>query len=303
MKILHDEDVLNLIAEQQSQFIGKASDWSEEVVQRLSGDLEVIGDPMPWQKTQDKIRHRMGEVTLWGGFNGHGKSQVLNQVCAWSLQKTKWLIASMEMKPAATMFRMTRQIAGCRDVNPNFARQFMSWTDNRLWIYDQTDTVESERILGVVLYAARNLGVKHIVIDSLMKCGFRGGKDKIASDQVAFVDRLCWAAKTNNVHIHLVHHMRKGEHGEYDIPGKHDFRGQGEIVDLVDNAIVVFRNKRKEESLAKGKTDMQDAPDSILSVVKQRHGEWEGKIMLWFHPDSFQYLPRQTTYPMQFKLN
>ena len=307
MKILHDEDLLRFVGEQQSQYLSQASSWTEGVIDRFKETDEVVGDSLPWSKTHNLLAFRPGEVTIWGGFNGHGKSQILNQVCAWNLHR-KWLIASMEMKPEATMARMNRQVAGCRDVAESFIRRFMSWTDNRLWMYDQTDTVASEKILGVVLYAAKELGVNHVVIDSLMKCGFSGNKDMISSQQISFVDRLCWAAKTNNIHIHLVHHMRKGSdsEGEYKCPGKHDFRGGGELVDLVDNAIVAHRNKRKEAAIESGDPEkiakFQDSPDQILNVVKQRHGEWEGKIALWFDQESFQYTPTSRNRAMPFIL-
>ena len=75
------------------------------------------------------------------------------------------------------------------------------------------------------------LGCKHIVIDSLMKCGI-GEEDYQA--QGDFVDKLCWIAKKYDVHIHLVHHMRKGR-SEDDIPDKFDVKGASRITDMVDN--------------------------------------------------------------------
>lgn len=287
MHTLTDEDMIHFIGRQESQNIIKASEVQDEVLARFSGDTSVSGDLLPWSKTHNCISLRPGEVSIWGGYNGHGKSQILGQVCAWGIRSKKWLIASMEMKPAATVQRMIRQISGNSRPADEYIKKLMSWTDNRLWIYDQNDTVKSERILGMVHYAAEVLGINHIIIDSLMKCGFRGNKDVISTSQVEFVDRLCWAAKSNNIHIHLVHHMRKGQEGEHKEPGKHDFRGAGELVDLVDNAFVVHRNKRKEE---KNDSDPEE-PDCILGVVKQRHGEWEGKFRLWFHKDSMQYTP------------
>jgi len=203
-------------------------DWSSDV---CSSDL----------KTHKLIGLRKGEVSLWAGINGHGKSQLLGQVCAWGLNNSKWLIASMEMLPEATMARMSQQAAGC---NPSdqYLMNVLNWTDNRLWIYDQTDTVKLDRILAIVHYAAKKLGINHIVIDSLIKCGInRDAYDK----QAEFVDKLCWTAKNNLCHIHLVHHMRKGEKEE-SIPGKFDIRGASEITDLVDNVFIVHRNKRKE---------------------------------------------------------
>jgi twinkle protein len=287
-----DIDFLAFLGKQESQHIIPASECVDDVIARFAGDNGLRGDPMPWQKTQSCIRFRPGEVTIWGGYNGHGKSLFLGQFAGWNMQLgRRWLIASMEMQPAATMERMIRQASTASEPSDGFIRNFAKWTDDRLWIYDQQDTVQSERILGMVHYAAQEIGVHHIVIDSLMKCGFKGSRDQKSGQQVDFVDRLCWAAKSENVHIHLVHHMRKGEgtEGEYTMPGKHDFRGAGEIVDMVDNAIVVHRNKRKENQIDMGQEVDDGIPDVMIGVVKQRHFSWEGKFKFWFHKDSLQY--------------
>ena len=203
MHTLNDDvDYIQFIGTQESQYIIKPSELKEDVLSIFTGAGDLRGDILPWSKTHNYVKLRPGEVTVWAGINGHGKSQLLGQVCAWGLKHSKWLIASMEMKPSRTMHRMVRQVSGTSNTSESFVNKFLDWTDDRLWIYDQTDTVKAERILGMVHYAAKELGINHIIIDSLMKCGIR--KDDM-DGQAAFVDRLCWAAKSNNIHIHLVH--------------------------------------------------------------------------------------------------
>ena len=129
------------------------------------------------------------------------------------------------------------------------------------------------------------------MIDSLMKCGI---SPEDYPRQKEFVDRLCWCAKSENIHIHLVHHGRKGAN-ELSMPDKHDAKGAGEITDLVDNVFIVFRNKEKERERADAKRKEEnfneaDKPDALLSIAKQRHGEWEGTFALWFDPKSHQYM-------------
>lgn len=298
MQTITEDDFVNFIGKQESQYIVPASSFVDGVLDRLSGEPQALGDSLPWSKTYSKVRLRPGEISVWAGVNGHGKSQLLNMVCAFALNKSKWLIASLEMKPDATMYRMTRQISGVRDVNPDYALRFMSWTDDKLWIYDQLDTVESERIIGMIHYAAQELKINHIIIDSLMKCGI--GSDDY-NTQKGFVDRLCWAAKSENIHIHLVAHVRKGNH-ESDIPDKFDIKGCSEITDMVDNVFIVHRNKGKEEKIRMNKATFEDEqqPDCTLKVAKQRHGEWEGNFLLWFHGDSMQYTPDIDNRPLPF---
>lgn len=307
MQVITDQDYVDFLGVQESQFIIKPSELIDEVTDRLRGEGETKGDLLPWSKTHNCIQFKKSEISIWGGFNGHGKSQILNMIVAFFIKaNSKCLIASMEMKPAATMERMVRQISGTRDPSDQIIKSFMEWTDDKLWLYDQSDTVSAERIIGMIHYAA-SLGINHVVVDSLMKCGFKGGSDVRASQQVEFVDRLCWAAKTLNIHIHLVHHMRKGEgnKGEYTRPGKHDFRGNSELVDLVDNAFIIHRNKTKEDKINRGDMGYEDEQDATLECVKSRNGEWEGIFKLWFNKDSQQYTPdsRNKALPYLFNVN
>jgi twinkle protein len=136
-----------------------------------------------------------------------------------------------------------------------------------------------------------------------MKCGI--GTDDY-NKQKDFVDRLCWVAKSENIHIHLIHHVRKGG-SERERPGKFDIKGAGEITDLVDNVFIQWRNKGKEEKVkmreAGQAVDLDDdEADAILTVAKQRHGEWEGPLKLWFHAPSQQFIPKSCNSPMPFTL-
>lgn len=291
MKYLTDSDFVAFVGRQESQFIAKPSDFKAATVERFESRTDgLTGDCLPWAKTHDKIRLRPGEVSLWPGINGHGKSLALGQCMAWLLPERRCLIASMEMKPAATLERMLRQCAGSALPARQFVDRWFQWTDDRLWLYDQSDTVAPERIIGMVHYAAAELDIHHVVIDSLMKCGIRGQSDAQYAGQRDFVDRLAWAAKTHNCHIHLVHHMRKGEK-ESIIPDKFDIRGAGEIADMVDNIFIAHRNKEKERAVEKGEAVEHYEPDQVIRCEKQRNGEWEGTVKLYWDGPSQQFVP------------
>jgi len=299
MKTLDDIDFLKFVGKQESQFITNLSEFGDDIKNRFKNGINNFGDELPWNKTHDHFRLRPSEVTIWAGINGHGKSLVLSHVMAHLMKTTTCLIASLEMPIASTGNRLLRQIGGISNPTPEFVDQMLQWTDDRLWIYDELDTVKSERILGMCIYAMTELNIKHIVIDSLMKCGI-GGDDY--NKQKDFVDRLCWAAKTHGGHIHLVHHMRKG-HSENETPDKFDVKGAGEITDLVDNLVIVHRNKSKEKKIQDNKPVEDFEPDATLTIAKQRHGEWEGKINLWFHQESQQFTPSSSLNTEYFQIN
>lgn len=270
-----------------------ASEWAEDVIEYFHGHEEkIVGHPTPWAKVDNRLMFRPGEVTLWPGINGHGKSGVANFVMLNAIViGARACIASFEMKPEVTMRNLNRQAVGAYVPTVEAINAFHRWTDDRLWIYAHQGQLTPSRMLAVARYCRKELGIDHIVIDSLMKCGL--APDDYAG-QKNFVDALCVLARDTGIHIHLVHHMRKGER-EFDTPDKFSVKGAGEITDLVDNVLIVFRNKRKESQLETEKDpeklkELMQIPDTTLICAKQRHFSWEGRISLWFDKDSQQLL-------------
>lgn len=268
--------------------VKSAAQYTQEVIDRFYGDNELKGLTMPWARTHDKIRIRPNEVSIWAGFNGHGKSMVLGQVMAHLMgQGEKVGIASFEMKPAATLARMCRQACGSNSPAIDYIHKFQTWADTRCWVYDQQGTVKSDRVIAVMYYAAEKLGITQFVIDSLMKCGIN---EDDYNAQKRFVDQLCTVARDTGMHIHLVAHSRKGE-DEESPPNKMAIRGSGTLTDQVDNVYTCWRNKKKERQVESGKAtpDVLQTFDAMIICDKARHGEWEGRIPLWFDKQSFRY--------------
>jgi twinkle protein len=224
---------------------------------------------------------------VWAGINGHGKSLLTGQVVLGLMaQKQRCMIASFEMKPVVTLKRLCRQASCGAQPTERFARDFARWTDGKLWLYDQQGQVDVPRVAAVLRYCAQELQMQHVVIDSLMKC-VRGEDDY--NGQKEMLDLLTSIARDTGMHVHLVHHIRKSD-DEGRVPGKFDLKGSGSISDQADNVMVVWRNKRKQFDAQSGKTVDEDAPDAMVNCEKQRNGEWEGRIALWFHDASQQYL-------------
>jgi twinkle protein len=289
-------DYIQLVGELEAQEIHSAGKWADLVVARAKNGVQLWGDMLPWSKTHGNVRLRPGELSIWAGMNGHRKSMLLGFVMLSLLNECRVSIASLEMKPEETLFRMARQAVGCIP-SESYARKFMEWIDPSVLVYDQLDKVAQEKILGYVHYSAKQLGCRHVVIDTLTKCGLSQGDHEAEKD---FIDRLQWAAKTLNCHIHLVCHVRKPPaQGEEYIPNKFDVRGAGELTDLVDNVFIVWKDKAKEQlkkiseagiALDERQRKKLADPDQLLIVAKQRHGEWEGQIKLWFDESSLQFV-------------
>lgn len=286
------------------QRVKPASIYVRDLIDRVNNPQAARHQYMPWGKTKGILQFRPGEVTVWAGENGSGKSLVTGQVtlslCA---QDVRVAIASFEMKPTKTLERMGRQwthfslqdkqiMSDPAERRATLERydDFANWTDGKLWLYDQQGTVQWRQVCAVTRYAAQELRIGHMVIDNLAKCV----KDEDDyNGQKEFVDELTAIARDEDIHIHLVHHMSKTD-GK---PTKRSVKGSGSITDQPDNVILVHRNEEKER---KGLRD-QNIADTTLYVAKQRNGEgWQGEIKLWYHPQSQQFLPGPTEPPMEF---
>jgi twinkle protein len=188
------------------------------------------------------------------------------------------------MWPVKTLTRMTRQAVGVSSPTDMAVGQFIDWLKRQLWLYDEHGRADPRRILAVIRYAAMEVKVQHFFLDSLMMV-CKGEEDY--DGQKDFVTELCAVAKDTGCHVHLIHHTRKLR-DESEVPGKFDAKGSGSITDQVDNVFTVWRNKKKEAERQLGQVD-EGKPDALLVCDKQRHGEWEGRIALWFDPASLTY--------------
>lgn len=301
-------DFSQYMEETESHAVYPASHWIEQTIKAFyPPDDEPIFRPptMLWDKTSGKIHFRPGEVSLWAGINGHGKSMFLSQVMLdLCKQKQRCMVASFEMPPVRQMQRMTRQAFGEAVPGPDFLRRFSQWGNDKLWIYDHVGSVDWKKLIAVMRYAVKNFGVQQFVIDSMMKCV--NGEDDY-NGQKNFVNELCAFAQANNVHVHLVHHVRKGEH-ESKTPGKFDIKGAGSITDLVDNIFICWRNKKLEDEMKEEQRRQRlaylpqpETPSYLLACEKQRNGEHEGKFGFWFHPESQQFIEHSNAIPIRYE--
>jgi len=286
-----DKTLLEFLGQQESQNIAWGDAYTDELLDYFCNGQALTGAKLPWPKTHDLIRFRPGEVTIHAGMNGHRKSMACGQIMQWfALNGEPCGIMSFEMPVRDTQKRMCQQAAGSNDPAHSFIRDWANWNHLNLCYYDKLDTTQSGRVLGALYFMAGAWGCKHILIDSLTKCGLPYGE---RGAEKAFIDALCATAKAFQIHIHLVCHVRKPElRGEEHIPTKFDVRGAGELTDLVHNVIIHWADKKKirlqHTRTAGNSLSSQDAEyvdkhlDQRFVVVKQRNGEFEGTIGLNF---------------------
>lgn len=270
--------------------VRRASDFADDLAAEFAPKHGVRDPEMFSTKLRGLLGFRPGEVTAWAGYNGHRKSMFTGQVALdLCVQRQRVLVVSLEMSPARTLARMVRQAAAVSHPGSEFLREFTRWTDGRLWLFDHLGRITPDLCLALLRYFAQELQGQHVFIDSMMMvCK----SEEHLDEQKQFTTDLVRVAQETGLHVHLVAHCRKPQTGEDKPPTKYDLRGSAAISDQCHNVVTIWANKLKA---AKLQADPHDAAaladfDALVSVEKQRNGEFEGRAKLWFHRASMRFL-------------
>lgn len=248
-----------------------------------------IDKDLPW------FEFRGGEVSVWTGINGHGKSLLLSQVqLGLMAQGEHFVVFSGEMRPARLLVRSIKQATGLKQPTREYIRAVGEWMRERYWIFDLQGTAKLDRLLEVFTYAAKRYGCTHFVIDSLMMTDVPEDGPGSMTLQKEAIRKLVGFAKRYDVHVHLVAHPRKAR-DESAAPNKMDVAGSGKITDGADNVFSVW-------GAMKDRSEPDDgSADGKVELQKQRNGEVQKLTQwLWFDPASMQYRTQEKKYPLRF---
>lgn len=261
----------------------------------------------PWAKAKDKILFRPAEFCVWTGINGHGKSQFVGQIILSMMsQGAKVFLASLEMSDEVFLGRIARQASGISNQSKEYTRAISDWFKNKLWYVDVLGAMSLDRLLELFLYGKRRYGIDVFVIDPFMM--LNGVYEDDLKSQHAAIQKIVDFKNKNRCQVHLIVHPRKGV-DEKVMPGKMDVKGSGTITDAADSCFVIWRNQRKEEIAGKKEDNQMLSSDEekrllsydcYWSCVKQRQGDWQGTIGLWFDKNSYQYLEFENDKPKRY---
>ncbi|WP_375673246.1 toprim domain-containing protein [Bartonella sp. TS82HLJMH] len=270
----------------------RASDYKNQVIGLFWPEPEKhLGYTVPYPKLKDKLHFRPAELTLWSGASGAGKSQLLSDcIPHWIAQKSRLCLASLEMKGEQSLRRLTKQTGGLEKPTKETIERILHFLDNGLILYEHVGKSSVDTLLDVFDYCRARYGCDQFIIDSLMRLGI--ASDDYAGQEQAVYKMVDWAV-LNSVHIHLVAHARKSGLDK-DIPSTEDIKGASEIGANAFNIITIWRNRSLEDkifaaSLAQEKADLAKRPGVIINIAKQRSGDFEGKVGLWFDPQTYRY--------------
>lgn len=279
-----------------------AHQYTEAVVRSvLDADKPDYGVKTPWERAGATLLFRPGETVVLAGIGGHGKSELIGHILLDSMkQGERACIASLEFLPERFLYRLTRQALA--DAHPTVLgiRVAHEWYRNKLWLYTGSGTSDYQEILDCFLYARRRYNVRLFILDNFSKLHIA---DDDYTKQKQFVNRVSDFARDHQVIFIIVNHRRKAE---FERPGEGaDIKGSGAWADLCDTVLMLWRNRPKEDARKKAATekaffDEAGSPDTMLRCRKQRNGDSEPQIALWWDGKSHLFVDKHGLIPQPY---
>lgn len=280
----------------------RAGEFRDQVVNLFwpAGGTEV-GYRLPFAKVWDKVVFRPGELSVWTGATTMGKSQILSHASVgFGDQGARVCIASLEMSPSQLVKRMVKQAGNVDRPTIEFIDRIVGWLDEWVWVFAVQGKSPVSRMLEIFEYSRARYGCDVFIVDSLMRLGV--GSEDYEGQEKAVYDIVNWTVQ-KNVHTHLVAHARKADRQAAGVPDTEDVKGASEIGSNAFNIFSIWRNKKLEDEIAQFVAALQagdqsaqfkldeiaEQPTVILNVAKQRNGDWDGKVGLWFDRGTYQY--------------
>jgi len=227
-----------------------------------------------------------GELSIWSGGNGSGKSTVLSQIALDSVQAgfnvamfsgeltahrvKNWLY----LQAAGRQYTEHVGISDAFYTPQEYVAPIDNWLSDKLWLYNNYYGTEVNSLLNDFENHIKDHQTDVVIIDNLMVLDTTKytGSDKYEK-QTTLVKTLSDMAKRYNAHIHFVCHPRKPA----GFLRKDDISGTADITNIADNVFICHRVNRDFERQAtqflgekKVKNFIELRYTNIIEVCKNR---------------------------------
>ena len=244
--------------------------------------------------------HRMGEVTIWSGYNNEGKSLFLKQLLLLKSKFDGWkhAIYSPEEMPFSEWYTDVIESYMGKSADPTQAKYAnymteMQIKEGMIFVNEHFFTVypDEEQTLDEILkkfsYLIRKQNIKTVTLDpynQIQHMMLPGEREDLYISR--FMSKLKKFAVSHDVEVHLVAHQvtPKFEAGKnYPEPNIYLIKGGGTFADKADNVCAVWRENRN--------TDIRDTSVKFISqkIKKQKLTGLPGATVLSYDKRSNRY--------------
>lgn len=251
-----------------------------------------------------------GELSVWSGSNGCGKSSLLSQMAIESIDSgRKVALYSGELRSDRVMNWLHLQCAGKKNVNttqydnyftvPGSIRMKINqWLETKLYVYNNDYGSKVEAVVAAVKNCIEQNNIDIVIIDNLMSLDMSAVAGERYEKQTNLVLALTDLCKLKNVHIHFITHPRK----TMMFLRKNDISGTADITNAADNVFLVHRcNTDFKKGIKEHLGVKDDSPilryDNVIEVCKNRDlGISDEFIGMYFEKETKRFLNISTEF-------
>lgn len=263
------------------------NDLVEETISERKKRLDAIDNgKFAWQVP---FVQPEGEITIFEGYSGSGKSTACYQMALSDMQHGHGvLFCSLEIPANEMVEEMATQWLGKMPSDVEFRKFAEKFAGKIYYVEDHDDSIRPASLLNDIEYACRRFNVTRVYIDSLH---FLVDKDDYQGQDNLVKSIMKLAKKLRKAHITLIAHSRYGDAGEGRMPRVDDIEGSKGMIKPAQNILAWWRNIPKEEAKEDPSTVTEDKyaelmaqPDAYLKCYKQRNGHRKRFTQgMWFH--------------------
>jgi archaellum biogenesis ATPase FlaH len=245
-----------------------------------------------------------GELSVWSGSNGCGKSSLLSQLAVEAINSNnKVALYSGELRADRVLNWLHLQCAGKSKVigtqyenyytvSDEIRDKINQWLEGKLYIYNNEYSSKVEAVVKAVKECIEQNNIDVIIIDNLMSLDLTSVTGERYEKQTSLVLALTELSKIKNVVIHFITHPRK----TMTFLRKNDISGTADITNAADNVFLVHRCNTDFKKSIKEYLGIKDDNsllryDNVIEVCKNRDlGISDEFIGLYFEKESKRFL-------------
>lgn len=253
----------------------------------------------------------LGQVSVWSGLNGSGKSAFLNQqVLDYISQGFKVMLFSGELMDYSIKNILYRLVAGKKylTISENGTYYYLAdnnikmaiddYIGNNLVIYNNKYGAKPKEIVETIRYAKNELGVQIVILDNLMTMNLRELNSNKYEAQSEFAKMIAGLAKELEIHIHCVMHPTKTT----GFLRKNDISGSADLSNAVDNVFILHRNSNDfRKSYMEFNPKIRENNDmfnynTFIEICKNREEGIQDRLLcFYFLPETKQIVENKDT--------
>jgi len=236
----------------------KPSDYRDELFKYKHQGLKS-GDSTGYENLNEHYTVRPGEMTIWTGYTGHGKSEFLDQLIINLADKSDWKfgICSLENLPCeqhqgkliskyinSISYREERSFHCLTD---DEAEKGLNWLDEHFRFFYPED-LSVDNLLDIAGQMRTRFGINGFILDPWNELEHKRPAMQSETDYISdFLSRIRNFARANKIHVWVVAHPTKPIKGKENTPPKlYDISGSANWANKADNGITVFRDFETE---------------------------------------------------------